>query len=148
VQKRERYRKRERIDDMQRIELEVLLLFLCTGIEFNDTQDKQQQAQQQQQQQQQRQGRQQQHEIREPRAEPPTHPILPLVFACHMRVRKDFRFMLLLANRLLLIPLPHSPHFPLPLHFTTLHFAACVTFCNCFVRQMQSTWKMPRLQLS
>jgi len=42
-------RERERIDDMQRIELEVLLLFPCTGIEFNDTQDKQQQAQQQQQ---------------------------------------------------------------------------------------------------
>lgn len=61
----------------------------------------------------------------------PNHPTLALLFACHMRVRKDFRFMLLLANS-------SSSH--LPWYYTTSPLTP-----NCFARQMQGTWRMPRL---
>lgn len=70
--------------------------------------------------------------------EPNSNPTLALLIACHMRVRKDFRFTLLLANS---SSPPRSPlHQRLRITAPPPH-----TLCNCFVRQMQGSWRMPRL---
>lgn len=73
--------------------------------------------------------------------EPNSNPTLALLIACHMRVRKDFRFTLLLANS------SSPPRSPLPAPPTPAYYCPPPphTLCNCFVRQMQGSWRMPRL---
>lgn len=58
------------------------------------------------------------------------HPALALLFACHMRVRKDFRFMLLLANF-------SSPPYPAivspPTRFVIVLLGKCRAHGECHV---------------